>query len=161
MPGPSTPPSEPTPLPASLSTSVQRQSRLLGLREALKYANVQPSTADKIVQQQTQIQVDEFYCYVTQVWTTQSFLVTGQLSQTPTKATAPDTTWVHVGTPETVGIYRITRSVDADIYFPPNDPKYLNELVRAQNYGLRIFISLTGPPDGQSRIINYMFVERT
>jgi hypothetical protein len=134
-----------TPIPAQISAprsiidKIQQQAQMKGLLEALKKANVPDATATDAVNQaaQTQSQVRTISCHVSQI------------------GTAADLTWVSV---VRIGNPRQGEAPQAtDILFPPNDPKYLAEFVRAQNYNLPIYLSLN-EPSGQEPTVVFMDV---
>ena len=114
-------PSAPSiPAPFVSFDQLQLQSRLEVLRDALRKANVSDATANQVVQQQEQMEAYEGYVF--SVSTTQ----------------VTNITYVHLG-----GRTVINPSHGSYIFsFPPNDQKYLQELVRAMNHPhFRVFLT--------------------
>jgi|SRR5215470_5829855 len=139
MPGPSgssgpSGPSTPTQF-AGLPSG--QQSRLQGLREVLRRANVPDATADQIVQQQAQL--SEFRGYVTRVVTFSDGVTGVSLTQSI----------------DPTGIYRNPEiQPHTFIRFPPNDAKYLPELLRAMNHKFAVLAMVATPSPGSDPIIN-------
>ena len=154
MPGPSTPtpsmPGSPTPTPSGLApapfvtplATLQQRSRLVGLSEAMLKAGMSQATADQVVQQQAQTEAAtvEAFFKVRTVGLAPSALATGTAASQSGSATTPDLDWVLVE--ELVQVGQDWRPPLLVIFnFPPNDPKYLAELLRAQNNNLWVYVS--------------------
>ena len=122
----------------SILDRVRQHVQLTGLREQLRKANVPDATANNVVNQTAQAQSSSiaFGCHVAQIGTTQDFA------------------WVTI-------VRRLGEMGHPlqtyDLLFPPNDPKYLAEFVRAQNYQFPIWLSLNMQP-GQEPTIEYINV---
>jgi hypothetical protein len=129
----------PTPVPFAGLPSGQ-QSRLQGLSDALRKANIADATAKQIVQQQAQL-VD-FSGFVTSVVTSNG--VTGvNLSRTL----------------DPLGAFRDGGKIPRELVrFPPNDPKYLSELLRAMNNKFAVLMILAIPSPDSDPIITTMEV---
>ena len=111
MPGPTTP--TPAEMPYTSFSATEDRVRLKLLREALRMANVPDATADQVLQRQRQTTA-----YV------------GRLVLQSIRGTT--TTFIVYGA--VIKDLRVIDYTDVGFSFPPNDPKYLAEFVRALNY---------------------------
>jgi len=114
-----------TPLSALSAADKEEQAKVL--REALKKANVPDATADQIVEEQNQ-----FVAFVGEVYYTW---------------TTPNYTQVYLQT-----AYPGNDPVPfAKFQFPPNDPKYLSEILRADANNFRLHVTGRLYPDGHKQ----------
>jgi hypothetical protein len=142
--------------------TLQQGARAVGLREAMSRAGVSQATADQVALQQAQTEAAtvEAFFKVRTLGLAPSALATGTAAPQSGSATTPDLTRVLVDQPlqQGVGETREQRpSLHAIFNFPPNDPKYLAELVRAQNNNLWVYVSFIFSA-GFMANINYLHV---
>jgi hypothetical protein len=151
---PDDPQPTPTPLPSQFARNVQQQSRLGVLRAALLNANVDARTVDQVVQHQEQQEV--------QIFDVAGWVAAIGLAPTlPYGPGQPPNTWavdivIHGIQP---GTNNPTWDTIPEFLFPPNDPKYVPELARAQNFNLRAHIGYALAP-GQPALIYSITIEK-
>jgi hypothetical protein len=132
-------PGEPIPTPTGLASTavvdqLKQKSQLSGLRAALQGQHIDPETIDTVVQQQAQAQAQivNFGGRIENILQSADPLVPGNPPNfwyVRCKSTAPPDPDQLQQTPDRL-----------NFQFPPNDPKYLPELMRAQTNNLTVGI---------------------
>jgi hypothetical protein len=136
-----TPASKPVP-----SGKLLQKTALQVLASRLQKAGVAPGTATQVVQQQTAM--DTFTGYVTEIgWNSDPSGKTGAIYET----------WVRL-----IGQWETNTSANPNcwLYFPHNDAKYLDELIRTQSFPhLRVQVLVDQVvPNAPSDILGMMII---
>jgi len=134
MPGPTTP--RPTDTPYTSFADIEQQVRLQELRESLRKLNVPDATAEQVIQRQLhQTSYAAVVIYQSITGTATTFTVSGRIFRD----------------------YREAGFGNYHFSFPPNDPKFLPEFVRALNYP-HLMVSIYSSDIVAAGIIDWMQV---